>query len=94
MLATDTGQCYCFDESGQPVWQAASPYGPLAGAPWYQDHYLLAAASGVVWKADATSGKELAKVDLGQPLATGPVLWGDRLLIGGHDGSLYEISAP
>ena len=95
MLATDAGTCYCFDESGQLVWQAALPYGPLAGAPLaVKDYYLLAAASGVVWRAEAASGKELRKVDVGCPLATGPVLLGNRLLIGGHDGSLYQIAAP
>ena len=95
LLATEAGQCYCFDESGQSVWQAALPYGRLAGTPLaVKDHFLAAAASGVVWRLEAASGKELGKVDVGRPLATGPVLVGDRLLIGGHDGSLYQISPP
>ena len=95
MLTVQAGPCYCFDESGQPVWQAALPYGRLAGPPLaVKDHYLLAAASGVVWRVDAASGKELGKVDVGRPLATGPVQLGDRLLLGGHDGSLYGVSEP
>jgi len=59
-----------------------------------KDHLLMAAASGVVWRVEASSGKELGKVDIGRPLATGPVLWGDRIVIGGPDGSLYQISPP
>jgi outer membrane protein assembly factor BamB len=95
MLATDSGQLCCFDESGQPLWQVALPYGPLAGAPLLVgDHYILAAAGGVVWRAAAASGKELAKVDTGQPLATGPVLLGERILLGGHDGSLHQLTPP
>ena len=49
---------------------------------------------GVVWRADAATGKELAKVDAGYPLATGPVLCGQKLLVGGHDGTLYEVRQP
>ncbi|MGA2064977.1 MAG: PQQ-binding-like beta-propeller repeat protein [Thermoguttaceae bacterium] len=95
MLATDDGRLYCFDQSCQLVWQVALPYGPLAGAPLaVGDHYFLAAGSGFVWRADAAGGKELGKVDTGQPLATGPVLLGKRILLGGHDGSLHHLAPP
>ncbi len=94
LLAAEAGPCYCFDESGL-LWQAALPYGRLVGDPLaVKDHLLMAAASGVVWRVEASSGKELGKVDIGRPLATGPVLWGDRIVIGGPDGSLYQISPP
>ena len=95
ILATDDGQLYCFDPSCRLAWQVALPYGPLAGAPLAAgDHYFLAAQSGVVWRAEAASGKELGKVDAGQPLATGPVLLGKRMLLGGHDGSLHHLAPP
>jgi hypothetical protein len=95
MLATDAGQLYCFDGSGKLAWQVELPYGPLAGNPLpVADHLFLAARSGVVWRVDAKTGKELGKVDAGQPLGTGPVLLGDRLLVGGHDGSLYQLAPP
>jgi outer membrane protein assembly factor BamB len=95
MLATDSVQLYCFDRSCQLHWQVALPYGPLAGDPLpVADGYVLASVPGVVWRVAAKSGKELAKVDVGQPLGTGPVLLGNRLFIGGHDGSLHQMTAP
>ena len=94
MLVTGDEQLVCFDESGHPAWQVPLPYGPLAGAPLAEDerHVLLASAAGMVWRADATNGKELAKVDLGQPLSTGPVAIGKRLLVGSHDGCVLEVT--
>jgi hypothetical protein len=56
--------------------------------------FLLASQNGIVWRAEAATGKELAKVDAGYPLATGPVLCGQKLLVGGHDGTLYEVRQP
>jgi outer membrane protein assembly factor BamB len=94
MLATDSGQLCCLDATGQLLWQAPLPYGPLVGSPLAAgDHYLLAAGS-VVWRVDGKTGKELAKADAPGPLATGPVLLGNRLLLGGHDGSLYQLTPP
>jgi len=57
-------------------------------------HYALAATSGVIWCVDPSTGKELAKVEIGYPLSTGPVQLGRQLLVGGHDGSLYEVETP
>ena len=95
MLATDSGQLCCFDgtrgrRSGKRRSATARPAGsPLAVG----DHYLLAAGS-VVCRVDGKTGKELSKVDAPGPLATGPVLLGNRLLLGGHDGSLYQLKPP
>ena len=95
MLATDSGQLYCFDAAGKLLWQAALPYGPLAGIPLAAgDHIILAAAGGVVWRVDGAAARSLPASDTGQPLATGPVLLGDRLLLGGHDGSLHQLTPP
>ncbi len=71
------------------------PYGPLAGAPLELDgHHVLASTRGVIWRVDTATGNELGKVDVGLPLGTGPVLAGDQLLVGGHDGSLYRVEKP
>jgi outer membrane protein assembly factor BamB len=93
ILVTDDDQLTCLDESGRPAWQVHLPYGPLAGIPLAvgDQQVLLASAGGIVWRADAASGKELKKVDLGQPLATGPVALGKRLFVGGPDGSVLEV---
>jgi len=95
MLATDDDQLLCFDAAGKLLWQAALPYGPLAGPPLaVGKHYLLAAAGGVVWRAAADNGKELGRLEIALPLATGPVLLGEQLLLGGLDGTLYTIQQP
>ena len=94
-VSTDDNHLLCFDSKGNRVWRVALDHGPLAGAPLrLGDHFLLASRSGFVWRAEAATGKELAKVDAGYPLATGPVLCGQKLLIGGHDGTLYEVRQP
>ncbi|MBN2473032.1 MAG: PQQ-binding-like beta-propeller repeat protein [Pirellulales bacterium] len=94
MLSTDD-QLLCLDAMGHLVWQVELPYGPLAGAPLAAgDHYVMAAAGGVIWRVEAVTGRELSQVDSGRPLATGPVLLGSRLLLGGHDGSLYLVEPP
>lgn len=95
ILATDDGQLLCLDGSGELRWRVKLPYGPLAGTPLeLGDHYILAATGGVVWRVDAESGKELGKIETGRPLGTGAVLLGRQLLLGGRDGSLYEIEQP
>ena len=95
MLATDSGQLYCFDAAGKLLWQVPLPYGPLAGAPLAAgDHYFLAAVGGVVWRVDGKTGKDLAHVAAGQPLASGPLLVSRRLLLGGFDGNLHQLTPP
>jgi len=95
LLTTDDEKLLCMGAKGERLWQVALPYGPLAGTPLaLGGHYLLASQSGVIWRIDAGSGKELGKVDLGLPLGTGVTPLGDQLLVGGHDGTLYEVRQP
>ena len=95
MAATDDDRLCCVDAEQKMLWKIALLYGPLAGAPLAIDKgYVLAATGGVVWRVEASTGEEVAKVETGYPLATGPVLLGSRLLVGGHDGNLYEIEKP
>jgi hypothetical protein len=85
----------CRDADGREVWKVDLPYGPLAGTPLEIDGtYLLAATSGVIWRVESATGKELAKIETGCPLGTGPVRLGDQLLVGGRDGSLYKVEQP
>ena len=95
LLATDDDQLYCLDAKGDIVWRVALNYGPLAGAPAeIDDHYVLAATSGVIWRVEPQTGKDLGKIETGYPLATGPVRLGDGLIVGGHDGTLYKVKMP
>ena len=43
---------------------------------------------------EAATGKELGKIETKEPLAAGPVLVGEQLLVGGHDGCLFIVPQP
>ena len=95
LLSTDDEQLYCLNATQQIVWQIPLPYGPLAGTPLELDgDYVFASTSGVIWRMEPDTGKELAKIETGLPLGTGPVRMGDQLLIGGYDGSLHKVQRP
>ncbi len=92
VLAASEDELFCLSADQKLRWRIELPHGRLVGAPLALDgKYLLATASGVVWAADPATGKELAKLELGRPLSTGPVAVADQLLLGGQDGSLYRI---
>jgi len=94
MLATDE-ELLCLGADGKLRWQIILPYGRPVGTPAVVgDKYLFASATGVVWAVEAAGGKESASLELGRPLATGPVVLSDQLLLGGHDGTLYLVKQP
>jgi hypothetical protein len=95
LLATDDDQLYCLTADQELLWQVPLAHGPLAGAPAESGgRYVLASVAGRVWTIDAQSGKEAAVEDLGCPLGCGPALFGDQLLLAGHDGTLYLVGKP
>jgi hypothetical protein len=95
LVATDDNQLLCLDAKGEKLWQIALEYGPLAGSPLVvEDGYVLASSSGVIYRIDAKAGKESGKIETGRALATGPTAMGDRLYVGGSDGSIYEVKLP
>jgi len=56
---------------------------------------LIAFQHGVVARVDQESGQIVASVDVGQPLGCGPVMYNaTTLLILGHDGTLFAVTAP
>jgi hypothetical protein len=94
LLTTDDQLLYSIDAGGK-VRTGNLPHGPLAGMPIaVDDHLLFASTRGVIWKIDPATAEELGSVDVKLPLQTGPVLFGDRLLVGGRDGSLYLVDKP
>ena len=94
LIATDNGELIRWGTEPQPTWTVPLPYGPLAGEPLLDgDAILLASVSGVVWKVDAQTGEELAKIDVQEPLGTGPVVFRKRLLVCGGDGTVHIVSA-
>ena len=95
LLGTDDDKLLCFDVAGKLLWKKALLYGPLAGKPLeVGDDFIFASITGVVWRVEAASGEELAKLETGYPLAAGAVLLGEGLLLSGHDGTLYLVDQP
>ncbi|MBN2024609.1 MAG: PQQ-binding-like beta-propeller repeat protein [Pirellulales bacterium] len=91
-LATEDEQLLCLDGQGKVVWKVALPHGPLAGTPLVVgDEVICTSVTGVLWRAEAATGKEVARRETGIPLAAGPVPLGDRFLLTGADGALYLV---
>jgi outer membrane protein assembly factor BamB len=92
LVASAAGKLLCVDDQAKLAWQVELSAGPPAGrAIEVAGAYLLASSRGQVLKIDAASGKQVAKLEVGRPLASGPVSLGGRLFVGGADGTLYEI---
>ena len=95
LLVTDDDKLRCFDAAGKPLWKAALLYGPLAGKPLaVGGDFIFASVTGTLWRVEGATGKELAKLETAYPLAAGAVLLGERLLLSGHDGTLYLVDQP
>ncbi|MBN1588192.1 MAG: PQQ-binding-like beta-propeller repeat protein, partial [Pirellulales bacterium] len=94
-LTTENDQLVCLNSAGEIVWKTPLEHGPLAGPPLpVANDYLLAYANGVLVHVEGASGKELAKLETGRPLGTGPVLLGENVLLVGNDGTLYVSEQP
>lgn len=77
-------------------WSLPLENGGIVGQPLVVDRELLIAFQhGVVARVDQESGQIVASVDVGQPLGCGPVMYNaTTLLILGHDGTLFAVTAP
>ncbi|MGD9645288.1 MAG: protein kinase [Pirellulales bacterium] len=91
LLATAT-TLLCYDAQLQLAWQAPLTDGALAGRPAATDQgLLLSSTSGRVWLAARDTGEPVWTSELGVPLAGGPVVWGERVVVAGSDGTLYVV---
>jgi outer membrane protein assembly factor BamB len=96
LVATDRQTLLAFEAGQKQRWTSPLSYGPLVGRPLrVTGNLILASLSGTVWMISAQDGKELAKVDVGEPLGGGPVAFanGSRLLLSAADGTLLVIGA-
>ncbi|MBX9791817.1 MAG: protein kinase [Pirellulales bacterium] len=90
-LATAT-ELVCFDAQLQISWQSPLTSGALAGTPAPSTQGLLIASTGGrVGLVSPETGQATWTVELGVPLAGGPVIWGDRFVVAGVDGTLYVV---
>ncbi|NQT40133.1 MAG: PQQ-binding-like beta-propeller repeat protein [Planctomycetes bacterium] len=95
LLKTAGNRLLCVDDQQKVQWAVSAPEGVVAGPPMALDKdFVLAFTDGVVWRISQETGKEIARLDTGVPLAGGPVPWQGKLLLSGHDGTLYTLDVP
>lgn len=95
LVATTDGRLACVSESQELVWQVELKHGPLAGKPLAGDNtVLLTTKSGQVCRLNLASGEETGAVDVGEPIAAGPVALGKRLLLAAKGGALLVVASP
>jgi outer membrane protein assembly factor BamB len=92
LVATDAQQLHCLDASGALRWQIPLPQDELVGRPLVDaDAVVVAFENGQLLKLSLTSGEEQFSINVGQPLAAGPLRLQSRLVVAGHDGSLLVV---
>jgi outer membrane protein assembly factor BamB/TolA-binding protein len=96
LLVTDDRQLHAFGAEQKERWQnPATAYGKPAGLPLVnKEDYVFAALNGAIWSVSSSSGQALKKSELGEPLGSGPVAFGNRLLLCGNDGSVHVVAMP
>jgi len=94
LIATDT-QLVCLDAQQKIRWRADLDQGGLAGTPLAaDDHFLITTKRGSLLRIDTASGRETARIDLGQALGSGPIMLGRQVLILGHDSCVHRVALP
>ena len=94
VLATSSN-LMAVDGKGQFAWQVPLDVAKFTGPPLVSGDSMVAASeSGAIVKVQLNDGSELARVDAGEPLAAGPVLLNNRLVVAGRDGALLVVESP
>ncbi len=94
LLSTDVEGLICFEDGGKRRWAQTYGHGPIVGRPLpVGGDFILASQQGIVWRVDGLSGEELARWEVGEPLATGPIVLGDDLVVGGADGMVFAVAS-
>jgi outer membrane protein assembly factor BamB len=95
LFATADNQLTAIAADGQTRWKAPIEHGDLTGAPLTRaESVLVAYKKGIVERRSLTDGKPLAAKDITQPLASGPVVFLQKLVIAATDGTLLVIDQP
>ncbi len=86
----------CLDGTGQQRWAFESKsHGQLAGPPVaVNDAFVFSSIQGTVWSLAGDTGAEQGRIEIGEPLANGPVVFGTRLLLCGTDGAMHVLAIP
>jgi len=96
LCLSDSDGLLCFQSGAQQRWITSSGCGGNpAGRPLRtESDYLFALIDGAVVRISGASGQQVARSEIGEPLGSGPVAYGNRLLLCGNDGALHVIPMP
>lgn len=96
LVAAEPDGLVCLGGDGRVRWQQPPENGFLAGPPLAlpEGDLLVAYQSGVVCRLDAATGKQLARHEIGEPLAGPACLWKSKVYLSGSDGAVHRISIP
>ncbi len=95
LLTTSDNQMICVGSEGSVVWQQALSHGHPTGVPLLDSGTVT-----LVWQQsglsqlDLSNGTENGYLDLPQPVVTGPIAFGKRLLMASADGALLILDRP
>ncbi|MBN1854076.1 MAG: PQQ-binding-like beta-propeller repeat protein, partial [Pirellulales bacterium] len=91
LIATEPGMIFCIDKAGSLLWRQelnAHPVGqPLSG----DGFVVLSLPQGTLVQLALSDGKEQGRIEVGQPLAAGPVVFGKRWILTAYDGTLLVV---
>ena len=94
LVASDT-QLMCLDADQKQRWAITLENGALAGPPIVDNANLLVACiDGSVLLIKAANGEVTATENVGEPLASGVVPFGDQLLVATRSGSVFVVAKP
>jgi hypothetical protein len=95
ILVATGNELLCLDSTLAQRWKMTLDHGPVIGQPLCVDTRLwLSAEDGILWQIDMATGHVMATVEVGEPLASGPFLYGSRLLVAGQCGVLFNVGVP
>jgi hypothetical protein len=95
LLITADEQLIAISAAGDVAWQHHVEHGDLAGPPLvHGDSATLAYRSGIVERRSLADGKPAAAMDVGHPLAAGPVQFMKHLVLTAGDGTLLVVDQP
>jgi|GEM_PF-888213 len=95
VYAADDNSLLCLGAERQLLWKHELEHGGLSRAPLVKDGDLIVVhQNGIVARLHADTGEETASIDVGEPLGNAASIVGQRLLVGGADGTLHLVNLP
>ncbi|MDA7979902.1 MAG: PQQ-like beta-propeller repeat protein [Pirellulales bacterium] len=100
MVCSASGELHAWNDSGVAAWTGdraaeGNRVNNPVGTPLVDDSGCwISEQDGQLVHVDAGTGTVDQRLEVGRPLASGPIVWNDSLVIAGLDGSLLMIDKP